>query len=192
MYAKQDRQVRNFIQNGVVVVALALGACGPDMKQAKIDASSGRYEQAAVAWQELSEFGLPEAKSNLGLAYLQGQGVAKDVTKGRALMLEGAVDSNPRGIFELGRAYQKGLFGAPNYAEAMTLYKHAADDLDFPRASYQMGTMYEKGQGVSKDMAKARELYKKAADRGIGSAIGKLDRLDNPQAKSDTSAETPE
>jgi TPR repeat protein len=75
----------------------------------------------------------------------------------------------PRLLFLLGRAFH----AAKNYAEALPLYRNAAD-LGDVRATNNLGVMYQNGLGVTKDEAEAVRLYRKAADLGEAIAIDNL------------------
>ena len=76
----------------------------------------------------------------------------------------------------LGVMHAKGEGATPNQAEALRLYRKAAD-LGNKHAIYNLGLMYDKGQGVPKDKAEAARLYRKAADLGNASAMRGLASL---------------
>jgi hypothetical protein len=67
--------------------------------------------------------------------------------------------------FNLGSMYAKGLGVAKDDAEALRLYRLAADQ-GHADAQFNLGVIYAEGQGVAQDDAEAVQLYRLAADQG--------------------------
>jgi TPR repeat protein len=68
-------------------------------------------------------------------------------------------------LFTSGFTYQNGLGVAKDEAEAVRLYRLAAD-LGHARAQYSLAIMFANGRGVAKNGAEAERLFRLAADQG--------------------------
>jgi TPR repeat protein len=117
-----------------------------------------------------------------------------DFAKAIPLLDEEAKLGNPVAAYNLGRLYESGAAGAPDYQQAATYYRIAAE-LDLaPKfdgtalgpnaaqliqgsqmyAQYSLGLLYENGRGVQQDMQQAAGWYVRAADLGHPKAAMKL------------------
>jgi len=180
----------------------------PDMKTAKYAEKQKDYETSIDHYQRLAEFGLPEAKVELGKHYLGGKGVEKDPQKaltlvkeanaqktnkstaqfitrsqtqlgalsltgkpgtiapqdGVAFLRKAAEAGDARALFELGKAYEKGI-GVPQNTQTALDYYSQAGALGYGRADYTRAALYEKGRGVPQDVPQAVALYEMAAQK---------------------------
>ncbi|MDQ8028821.1 MAG: tetratricopeptide repeat protein [Brevundimonas sp.] len=103
----------------------------------------------------------------LGRAYLFGQGVEQDLTRGSQMMMV-AVEANPSNAdaqFLLGRAYQQG-WGIPRDPRAAFSHLRAAADAGDERAQWQVGMMLLNGEGVARDQVLARRYVAASAEAG--------------------------
>jgi TPR repeat protein len=119
---------------------------------------------------------------------------AGDFAAAIPLLDEEAKLGNPVAAYNLGRLYESGSAGAPDYQQAATYYRIAAE-LDLaPKfdgtalgpnaaqliqgsqmyAQYSLGRLYENGQGVQQDMQQAAGWYVRAADLGHPKAAMRL------------------
>ncbi len=80
--------------------------------------------------------------------------------------------------FQLGFAYDMGLGGRPDDAEAVRWYRMAAEK-GLADAQYNLAVMYDGGEGVDRDPAEAVRWYRRAAEQGhalaqlnLGAAYG--------------------
>lgn len=154
-----------------VCVALSLSGCA-DMTTAKVAAKRGDYAEARNHLEELAEFGLPEAQTELGfLLTKDGTGVT-DYEKGRTYLEQAAEHGDARACMELGKLYEKGRGVTANSEKAMEFYQKAMD-LGYNRAAYQYGQMVEKNG----DFNKAEALYKQALDGGYSRAAARIGTL---------------
>jgi TPR repeat protein len=122
---------------------------------------------------------------------------AGDFAAAIPLLDEEAKLGNPVAAYNLGRLYESGSAGAPDYQQAATYYRIAAE-LDLaPKfdgtalgpnaaqliqgsqmyAQYSLGRLYENGQGVQQDMQQAAGWYVRAADLGHPKAAMRLATL---------------
>lgn len=133
-----------------------------------------------------------DAQNNLGVAYANGLGVAKndaeamkwfrkaaekeyeyragpayDDTAGAAKWLRKAAEQgNIFAAYYLGRIYTEGGEGvAENKAKAAIWFRKAAEQ-GYVDAQFQLGEMYYSGEGVAKNHAEAAKWYRKAAKQG--------------------------
>lgn len=132
------------------------------------------YEQrdfpaAAAAFKKAADQGKSDAQFNLGLMYLNGEGVAQNYIEAKALFEKAAQQNNVRAQVNLGRMYAKAKGGAPNYGMAVYWFNKAVE-LGYADAQYSLGVLYVSGIGVSRDYDKARDLFSKAAQQKNASA----------------------
>ena len=71
--------------------------------------------------------------------------------------------------FQLGFAYDTGLGGRPDDAEAVRWYRMAAEK-GLADAQYNLAVMYDSGEGVDRDPVEAARWYREAAEQGHGLA----------------------
>jgi hypothetical protein len=69
----------------------------------------------------------------------------------------------------LGTCYSHGTGVHPDHAEAVRLYRLAADQ-GYAKSQYSLGVCYEKGTGVDQDHTEAVRLYRLAANQGLSVA----------------------
>lgn len=105
------------------------------------------------------------ACSLLGGLYLAGDGVEKDVAKGRELSELGCEGFDTFGCFNAAVV-------ATDPAKAAGFLDRACQRGD-GEACRDLGVAYDKGNGVAKDRRKAAELSKKACELGFKAACGK-------------------
>jgi TPR repeat protein len=110
---------------------------------------------------------------NLGLLYMNGQGLVKDYGKAREWFQKAADAGNALAMNNVGALYEKGQGVAQDYGKAREQYQKAAD-ADNPLAMNNLGALYVNGQGVAQDYGKAREWFQKAADAGNALAMNNL------------------
>ena len=117
---------------------------------------------------------LPEAQFKLGILYLKGAGIEKEVLKGQNLLLQAAKQDHAEAQFELGHLYRTGTGVTRDGAEAIRWYKSAAD-LGYGQAMLSLGIMYDGGEvGTPKDPNIAISWYRQAAEKGIAQACSIL------------------
>lgn len=126
---------------------------------------------------EAAEDRNPDAMTSLGLAYLRGEGVARQPELGIDWLRKAAKKRDPRGMNELGEAYLRGdgVEGNLNYY-AKNWFVRAADQ-GYPQAMRNLGDLYRDGRGVDRDGALALEWYEKAARAGIVDAMVDAGRI---------------
>jgi TPR repeat protein len=109
------------------------------------------------------------ADVSLGVKYLNGDGVTKDLTKALHYFQLAAALGNANGENNLGVMYDKGMGVPVDYATALHWFQLAAAQGN-ANAEYAIGVIYDDGHGVSQDYAAAMKHYLLAADKGVAPA----------------------
>ncbi len=142
------------------VIALLLSGCaGVGGGAASIDDLQSKANQ-----------GDTNAQFQLGVAYDQGQGVAKNQGQAAAWYRKAAEKGHATAQNSLGSMYQYGEGLPQDNTEAVRWYQKAADQ-GFGEAYTNLGYMYDGGLGVTQDKQKAVELYNNGAEKGSLNAM---------------------
>lgn len=121
---------------------------------------------------------------NLGLAYLNGEGVYKDPQKGIEYLKQSADANHYGAMSELGFAYLQGNGTVKDYGEAYRWLLQAANEKtrnrwsDAHKARNAVGVLYEYGGGVDKDNVLAYAWYNIAMSGGYDKAKDNLSRIE--------------
>jgi uncharacterized protein len=154
-------------------IVAALKACDDAVRQhpdvARFVFEAGRIAHAqkdyAVAlrhFEKATGMGSKIAITETGIAYLNGESVARDYARARQLFEEAGAKGDFLAVTLAGLLYQNGWGVAQDYARARQLYEKAADAGNL-LAINSLGIVYEMGLGVPKDYAQAGRLFEKAA-----------------------------
>ncbi len=134
------------------------------------------YEQAFNIYRTLAERGDPDAQSNLGVCYHNGQGVKQDYIQAVYWYRKAAEQGEPHAQYNLGVCYHNGQGVKQDYIQAVYWYRKAVEQGE-PNAQYNLGVCYHNGQGVKQDYTQAVYWYRKAAEQGNENAIKYLAEL---------------
>ncbi len=131
---------------------------------------------------------IPEEEYKLGMRYLEGTDVNKDIDEARRLFISAANWGYPKAQYQLGLYYESGLLNLPvdkseslkwlrkaankGHQEAaihlVEIYKKDAEQNNYPEAQYQLALCFKDGFGVvKKDEKEAVKWYEKAAEQGF-------------------------
>ncbi|EKM98173.1 Sel1 domain-containing protein, partial [Acidocella sp. MX-AZ02] len=127
------------------------------------------YTTAYAALSPFDGWRSPQAETDLGDLYVNGNGVNKDYSKAFQLFQEAAYVGYARGEANLGLLYTRGDGVPANQADAIHWFQLAADQ-GLPSAEWEIGLFYDTGNGVQQDYVQANIWYKKAADQGYADA----------------------
>ncbi|HVG45921.1 MAG TPA: CHAT domain-containing protein [Longimicrobium sp.] len=122
---------------------------------------------AFARFKAAAEGGDEEAMGYLGVAYLCGEGTARQTDRGVELLREAARKRDPRGMTALAFAYQHGVGVKRSRRWSRYWYRLAADTARFPEAMRRLGGSYQ-------DNAKwdsAGLWYRRALDAGSAEAM---------------------
>ena len=147
-----------------LAIAALMASCGesvqsPPVVQEKVKLSPA---QELVALTKRAEAGDADAQFDLGRAYLNDEGIPKDVAKAVEWYQKAAAQGNSNAQNGLGVAYYNGEGVPKDVAKAVEWYQKAAAQGN-SYAQFNLGVAYYNGEGVPKDAAKAVEWFQKAA-----------------------------
>lgn len=134
----------------------------------------GKFKEALTTY--MKEDDNPWCQTNIGLLYINGQGVAKDYKKAYEWIKKAADQEEAYSMFLLGQLYEFGLFVKKDYKIAFKWYEKSAEKGDV-NASFKIGCCYDDGIAVSPDVDVAMEWYNIAADKGHTGAMNAIGTL---------------
>jgi len=121
----------------------------------------------------LAADGEAEAQYEIGLYYLDGNGVGQDYRMAREWFLLAAEQEDVFAQELLGDIYRDGLGVQRDYRVAIEWYRRAAEQW-LATAQYKLGLLYLEGTGVSPDYREAYRWLKSAAAQGYSDAQVRL------------------
>lgn len=133
------------------------------------DDQKGEAVGQAALYRSQAENGDPEAQFRLGIMYLHGQLVPKDVKQAEEWLRKAADQGHAYAQTNLGAIYSGGWGVPQDYKQSAEWHRKAADQ-GVSDAAYRLGLIYAEGKGVPQDYKQASEWYHKAADKGIAPA----------------------
>lgn len=136
----------------------------------------GDHSVAADIWREDASAGDPAAQRNLGLLYLNGQGVPKDEAAAAEWFRRSADQGFPRAAANLADLYLRGIGVPRDPARAVSFFRQAADG-GLPEAQHNLAVLLESGFGAEKNLDQARVWYQRAAAGGHAPARERLAQL---------------
>lgn len=146
-----------------------------ERKVRAVNTTAPSYPDFATT-QKAAQNGNAEAQCLLGLFYLHGMGVQKDVHKGMQWLRKSADQGYLDAQFNLGLITLRGEAGPKDEKQATQWFRKAAER-GFPKAQYVLGMMYAHGQGVPQDITLARQWLMKAAEQGDTDAQADLRKM---------------
>ncbi len=112
-----------------------------------------------------ADFGDAKAEARLALAYLRGQGVARDASAALRWTHAAAEAGVPSAQYLLGALYQQGEAVKADPAQAFAWFQAAAAKGNL-KAMHNLAIAYAEGLGTARDEAKAAAWFTRAAERG--------------------------
>lgn len=141
------------------------------------------YRRAFDLYVQAAALGNLRARTDIGSAYIAGQGVPKLPEEGVLWYRLAASSGWANAITALGDAYRLGTGVKQDFAQAASLYSAAADTGQID-AMANLGQAYLEGAGVKKDVPRGLELLQRATDMGnryapffVAQALLKGDRV---------------
>ena len=140
--------------------------------------SAGDYETARREWLPLAEGGDARAQYQLGVMYLNGEGIAPDDAMALKWFRLSADQDYTPSLMGLAEFYYKEDQGADHdHEEAARLYTLAAKSGN-AEAQFALGGLYIRGHGVEKDLVAAHMWLSLAGMRGLKSARTRRDEIE--------------
>jgi len=126
--------------------------------------------RALELFQKAASAGHTRAQINLGILYLRGLGVPRDIVNARAWLEKAAASGDPQALYTLGRAMDEGSEQiAPDPVRAADLYRRAAE-MGHVLAGLRYGLALSEGIGIKRDVAAAQKWLVQARDNGVPEA----------------------
>ena len=179
------KHLRSTLSAGLLLAAIAVAPAPAAAAFVEGVAAYNRGDFAAAAeiWRQDAANGDAAAQRNLGLLYLNGQGVPKDEAAAAEWFRRSSDQGFPRASASLAEMYLRGV-GVPKDAErAVSLYQRAAE-AGLPEAQHNLAILIEAGFGAPKDPELARRWFQRAAAGGHEAARERLRRME-PQDDGD-------
>lgn len=139
------------------------------MKRAQAAWAAGEHGTAVALWESLAQQGLARAQSNLGAAFLEGRGVARDVGKAADWLRRAAEQGDAGGQRNLAHCYFEGWGVAQDLVQAAQWYEKAATQNDADAQDMLSFMKLDSG-----DYEAARTWAEKAARFGRTEAMARL------------------
>lgn len=125
----------------------------------------GNGRDAAKNYAKAAELKHPIAMHNLGVLYLNGNGVDRDYSAARVWFELASQAGIAESLREVGILYETGKGAPRDYHKAMFYYQKGVEAGE--ASSYSnLGSMYLKGLGIAKNQRRACELYAGGASMG--------------------------
>ena len=125
----------------------------------------GDYETAVMEWGPLADMGDPMAQLNIGLLYVNGQGLPKNPSIGATWVRKAADQHLAAAERHMAELHMFGNGVEKSYVEAEKWYRLAALQQD-PRAQLNLGALYSTGRGFEIDFVEAYKWFSLAAAHG--------------------------
>lgn len=162
------------------LIFIASGAASvraDDVATARLAYLSGNYEEALKTLIPAAEAGDANAQNIVGIAFENGNGVEKDVTKALEWYEKSVAQGFVKAQVNLGTMLREAPDGIPqDYPRAAKLFE-AAMAQDFPFAFWERGRMYEQGEAGPVDYPAAIKLYERGLELGNGESGNALAQL---------------
>lgn len=168
--------LRSVVYAGVAALAFLAVSAQPvraDLKDAVAAYRAGAYKEALKKFTAAAEGGNPVAQYNVGVMYLTGQGVEKNLIVAARWHRLAADQGLAVAQYGLGVMYYRGDGIEQDYAEAARWFRKAANQ-GLANAEYNLGVMYFNGQGLKREMYEAVKWISLAAAKGHPEALYRL------------------
>lgn len=127
-------------------------------------------KRAAELFARAAAAGNMRAQVNLGILYLRGQGLPRDLVQARAWLEKAAASGDPQALYTLGRALSESTEQIPaDPMRAADLYRRAAEK-GHALAGLRYGLALSEGVGIKRDLPAAQHWLMQARAQGIPEA----------------------
>jgi SH3-like domain-containing protein len=140
------------------------------------------YETALPIWRRLADEGNADAQYALGVAYLKGEGVSRDLNESMKWFEQAGNSGNVQAMFNLGAAYWEGKGTRQSYAEAVEWWEKSAA-AGQSAAQYNLGLAYYLGKGAEQDLDQALKWIRQSAENGHNGAQEVLSVIEKELAR---------
>ena len=124
--------------------------------------------EEAIRYLSLSSArGYPDAQFTLGLCYVNGLGIEKDISLGNIYIAKAAKANNISALYYMANYYENDK----EFEKMANIYHILADEFDDPDASANLGSSYMFGSTINQDYNKAYYYLTKAYNGGVKDMI---------------------
>jgi TPR repeat protein len=152
------------------------GIARADLKTGVTAYKAGDYKAAHREFTKLAKDGNANAQFNLGILYLTGRGVERDLAKSVEWHLKAAAQDLPAASHGLGVLYYQGNGVKQDYAQALKWFRRAAAR-GFADSEFNIGVMYFNRQGVKRDDIEVVKWVTLAAARKFAPAEYRMGQM---------------
>ena len=118
------------------------------------------------------------AANNLGIQYLNGQGVKLDVSKALELFEKADAELTSSNAYKIAMKLYEGDDIEKDIAKAVKFLKYVIENEDHQSAYFYLGYIYTQGLGdIKKNVSKAKKYYTKAVELGSSAAANNLGNI---------------
>jgi TPR repeat protein len=154
------------IKIGAISLAAALLLCPGERAQAQSSDQDLAKQKVIATLKEMAAAGDMKSQVQIGLAYLTGDGVAKDDAEGVKWLRKAADQDNPVAERYLAEMYFKGRGVPADNTEAAKWLRMAAEQGD-AQSQYNLAVLYTQGLGVPRNKKEAATWMRKSAEQGL-------------------------
>ena len=179
-FCKKDHsEVRKLIAGSGVYICDSCNAVCSDIiaKELAADADAVKGDLRIDGLKAEAEAGNAKAQGELGSAYVNSEGVLKDMVEALKWFRKAAEQGDARGQNGIGNCYYYGEGVAKDAVEAVKWIRKATEQ-GFAAAQYNLGCCYYNGEGVPKDYVEAYAWLNLAAGNGNTEATKGRDELE--------------
>ncbi|WP_346344200.1 tetratricopeptide repeat protein [Gluconobacter kondonii] len=141
-----------------------------------LEYEGGKDAQAFDHFMKAAEAGRSAAQMKVGIAYYQGRGVERDVSKAETWLRKAAQGGETEAIALVGDINLQGDGVTPNFPEAHSWYRRAAES-GHAGAAVTLAQLIYNGMGCAADPVEAKKLLELAASHGNAAAKDLLQRF---------------
>jgi hypothetical protein len=143
----------------VVLLLTAHGLVWAGWDEANAALRKGDLAASTQAIHVLAEQGDATAQSHLGVRYVNGLGVPRDLKAAAKWFMKAAEQGNAVAQNRLGNMYASGAGGLPKDHKAAAKWLRKAAEQDQADAQGKLGVMYARGRGVPQDFVQAHKWF---------------------------------
>ena len=139
-------------------------------------AEAGDFETAVREFTALAAVGDPRGENGLGVLYLRGHGLERNLERAVTLFRSAAEKGLRAAEKNLGELYAEGV-GVPRDEEAAAHWLGLAAAKGDSGAQLTLGAMHAQGRGMRQDYARAMDLFRQSAEQGNAEAQANIGHL---------------
>ena len=137
---------------------------------------AGDFKRAYREFSKLAESGDSRGQFNLGILYLTGRGVERDIAAAVEWHRKAAEQELAAAQHGLGVFYYQGMGVNQDFAEALKWFRRAADQ-GFPNSQFNIAVMYFNEQGVARNDLEIVKWLGMSAEQGFVPAMLRLGEM---------------